>query len=131
MVEDQVADYSSFKWGPKKGVGDINQNLQFYESFVYGGVEYNLFDCVYLYSNRVDTDIGKLVEAYETPNHDKLIKLVWFYRPHDLRVYFKGYEPRWNEIFLASGEGPGLYNVNELVINIIHNTVYFCICSLS
>ncbi|KAI9162341.1 hypothetical protein LWI28_026337 [Acer negundo] len=106
-----------FKWGIKKGIDCMNEDLKFYESFVYKGVEYNLYDCVYVYSSDCfETSIGKLVEVYETPNHEKEVKLVWFLRPTDVRNFLNDYEPRWNELFLASGEGIGLSNINPLEV---------------
>ncbi|KAL5823108.1 hypothetical protein ACOSQ4_021008 [Xanthoceras sorbifolium] len=105
-----------FKWGIKKEV-DCNKDLQFYESFMYKGVEYSLYDCVYIYhTSCLETSIGKLVKVYETPNHEKEVKVVWFLRPIDLCNFLNGYEPRWNEIFLASGEGTGLSNTNPLEV---------------
>ncbi|XP_020535262.1 protein ANTI-SILENCING 1 isoform X2 [Jatropha curcas] len=104
-----------FKWGVKRGVGRTNKDIHFYESFTYHGVEYFLYDCVHFQDiGTVESYIGKLVKIYETPTHEKKVKVVWFFRPGEIRNFLGDYEPRWNEIFLASGEGKGLSNINHL-----------------
>ncbi|KAJ7958604.1 Bromo-adjacent-like (BAH) domain protein [Quillaja saponaria] len=45
-VEEETIE---FNWGKKRGVGGKKKDVQFYESFTYDGVEYILFDSVYLY----------------------------------------------------------------------------------
>ncbi|KAK3219583.1 hypothetical protein Dsin_013553 [Dipteronia sinensis] len=66
LQEDYGEENMDFKWGIKKGIDCMNEKLKFYESFVYEGVEYNLYDCVYVYSTGCfETSIGKLVEVYE------------------------------------------------------------------
>lgn len=103
-----------FSWGPRKGVtqsGDIT-----YESFTLKGVQYDLYDCVYFYqAGDTETSIGKLVKVYETPAHEKKVKVVWLFRPIDIRRFLRDVEPSWNELFLASGNGVGVSNVNPLV----------------
>lgn len=112
--EESVGD---FKWGSKSGVGVKNEDIQYYESFIYEGVEYFLYDCVYFYNTaHLDTSIGKLVKIYETPTHEKMVKVVWFFRPAEIRNFLGHYQPRWNELFLASGVGKGVSNVNYLVM---------------
>ncbi|KAG4961597.1 hypothetical protein JHK87_038230 [Glycine soja] len=116
--EANVGKMIDFKWGDKRGVGGKNKDIQYYESFVYEGVEYFLYDCVYLYTaGHVETSIGKLVKIFETRNRQKMIKLVWFFRPFDIRNWLGQYKPCWNELFLASGEGKGVSNFNYLVEN--------------
>ncbi|KAH1105207.1 hypothetical protein GYH30_038463 [Glycine max] len=113
--EANVGKMIDFKWGDKRGVGGKNKDIQYYESFVYEGVEYFLYDCVYLYTaGHVETSIGKLVKIFETRNRQKMIKLVWFFRPFDIRNWLGQYKPCWNELFLASGEGKGVSNFNYL-----------------
>ncbi|CAL0322015.1 unnamed protein product [Lupinus luteus] len=108
-------DVKQFKWGIKKGVGMNDKNLQFYESFVYNGVEYFLYDCVYFFhTDHVETSVGKIVKIYERPNHEKVVKVVWFFRPCEIRNFLGDYEPNWNELLLASGLGTGVSNVNFL-----------------
>lgn len=104
-----------FNWGKKGGVGEV-ERVQFYESFTLEGMEYSLYDCVHLYRRGCcETDIGKLVEIYDTEDHEKKIKVVWFFRPSDIRNFLGDWKPRRNEILLASGVGQGLSNVNPLV----------------
>ncbi|KAH1219480.1 Protein ANTI-SILENCING 1 [Glycine max] len=113
--EANVGKMIDFKWGDKRGVGGKNKDIQYYESFVYEGVQYFLYDCVYLYTaGHVETSIGKLVKIFETRNRQKMIKLVWFFRPFDIRNWLGQYKPCWNELFLASGEGKGVSNFNYL-----------------
>jgi hypothetical protein len=107
----------NFKWGNKRGTGLKNKDTQFYESFVYDGVEYFLYDSVYFYhTNHVDTSIGKLVKMYEISSGEKKIKVVWFFRPSEIRNFLKSYQPSWNELFLASGKSTGVSNINSVVI---------------
>lgn len=101
-----------FKWGSELGVGVKNKDIVFYESFTYGGDEYFVHDCVYFDLGQPEASIGKLVKMFEDPNHVKKVKVVWFMRPSEIRNYLGNYEPRWNEIFLASGRGPGVSNIN-------------------
>ncbi|KAJ4718300.1 Bromo-adjacent domain-containing protein, putative isoform 1 [Melia azedarach] len=96
----------TFKWGIKKGVGGKKKNIQFYESFTYRGMEYFLYDSVIIYNRSdLETYVGKLVQIYETPSRAKKVKIVWFFRPIEIRNFLNGYKPDVNELFLASGEG--------------------------
>jgi hypothetical protein len=114
--EEQIVGDGNFKWGNKKGIGVRNKDTQFYDSFVYDGVEYFLYDCVCFYhTDHVETSIGKLVKMYQTSTQ-KMIKVVWFFRPSEIRNFFGSYKPCWNELFLASGKGTGVTNRNLLVI---------------
>ncbi|WCJ40634.1 nucleic acid binding [Euphorbia peplus] len=102
-----------FKWGIKRGVGQKKKENQFYGSFIYYDVEYFLNDYVSLYGTTdVETHIGKLVQMYETPEHGHIVKVIWLFRPVEIRNFLRGYEPRWNELFLACGEGQGVSNFN-------------------
>ncbi|KAF7814339.1 protein ANTI-SILENCING 1 isoform X1 [Senna tora] len=114
-TEANVEDEIDFKWGNKRGVGVKNKDVQFYESFTYEGVEYFLNDCAYFYqTGDFETSIGKLVRIFETPTHEKKVKVVWLFRPSEIRNYLGDYQPHWNELFLACGEGNGLSNVNSV-----------------
>ena len=104
-----------FKWGNKLEVDEQNPTSQLYESFVYDGIEYSLFDCVYL-GTVPEFSIGKLVKIWELPNHNRMVEVVWFLRPEEIRDSIGDDEPLQNEVFLASGEGIGLSNVNPLVM---------------
>ena len=109
-------DFYEFKWGVKQGVGGKNRDIQFYESFTYDGVDYFLYDCVYVYeTGQPETYIGKLVRIWETPTQEKKVKIMWFFRPIDIDGHMGDDVPRWNEIFLASGKGEGVSNINPLV----------------
>ncbi|KAE8710961.1 Bromo-adjacent domain-containing protein, putative isoform 3 [Hibiscus syriacus] len=101
-----------FKWGIEKGPGAKNRDTMFYESFFHKGEEYFVYDCVYFYLGQPEASIGKLVKLFESPNHVKKVKVVWFMRPSEIRNHLRDYEPRWNEIFLATGQGRGVSNIN-------------------
>ncbi|KAF7839782.1 protein ANTI-SILENCING 1-like isoform X1 [Senna tora] len=76
-TEANVEDETDFKWGNKRGDGVKNKDVVFYESFTYKGVEYFLYDCVYFYQEGdFKTSIGKLVRIFETPTHEKKVKVV-------------------------------------------------------
>ncbi|KAL2332433.1 hypothetical protein Fmac_020014 [Flemingia macrophylla] len=95
-----------FKWGRKSGVRVGNDDVQHYESFVLEGVEYFVYDCVYLQTaGFVETSIARLLNLYETPAREKMAKVVWYFRPVEIRRYLGQYLPRWDELFLASGDG--------------------------
>ncbi|XP_048234126.1 protein ANTI-SILENCING 1 isoform X2 [Ricinus communis] len=104
-----------FKWGIKKADSRTNKDFKFYQSFTYCGVEYYLYDCVYFHGkDSVNSYIGKLVRIYETPAKEKKVKVVWFFHPSEISKFLGDYEPKWNEVFLASGQGEGLSNINHL-----------------
>ncbi|KAF7812404.1 protein ANTI-SILENCING 1 isoform X2 [Senna tora] len=76
-TEANAEDEIEFKWGNKREDGVKNKDVQFYESFTYKGVEYFLYDCVYFYqAGDFETSIGKLVRIFETPTHEKKVKVV-------------------------------------------------------
>ncbi|KAH9666479.1 protein ANTI-SILENCING 1 [Citrus sinensis] len=103
-----------FKWGIEKSVGRKNSDFRFYESFFYDGEEYSLYDSVVLYRDGdLETYVGKLVRMYETPEQEKRVKIVWYFRPTEIRNFLDDYRPKANELLLASGEGKGLYNINS------------------
>ncbi|XVF24867.1 hypothetical protein REPUB_Repub13aG0164400 [Reevesia pubescens] len=111
--ENEEADLE-FKWGNKLEVIDEqNPTSQLYESFVYDGIEYSLFDCVY-FGIEPELFVGKLVKIWEQPNHKRMVEVVWLLHPKEIRDSFGDDEPLQNELFLASGEGKGLSNVNVL-----------------
>lgn len=126
LVEDNVdeEDSLSFSWGIMKGTGGPNKDIQFYESFTYDGVEYSLYDCVYLWRDN-QIDIGKLLKIWETATHKKKVKVLWFFRPNEIRNWLGDVKPLKNEIFLASGKGIGLYNLIPLVIGSLCSPLEF------
>lgn len=118
MVEADIVKDPEFKWGKKSGIGKGGMKggkVIFYESFTYDGVEYARFDCVYLYKEgEPEPYIGKLLKMWEHPDKKKRVKVLWFFRPCEILNFIGGVKPSDNELFLASGEGTGLCNVNPL-----------------
>ncbi|CAL9102241.1 unnamed protein product, partial [Musa textilis] len=103
-----------FHWG-EKGEFLEDKYVQFYKSFTYYDEEYFLYDSVYLYETCQDIPfIGKILEIWEQQNHDRKVKILWFFRPNEIVNYLGDQEPSEREIFLASGNGLGLCNVNPL-----------------
>ncbi|XP_010316964.1 protein ANTI-SILENCING 1-like [Solanum lycopersicum] len=108
-------DSPEFSWGAKKGKGALNKDVQFYKSFTYAGVEFNLYDCVYMYRHgEEEPDIGKIVKVWETKTRKRLVKVVWFFRPTEVTHWLGNTKVLDNELLLASGEGVGLSNCNPL-----------------
>ena len=117
LEEATEEDNIEFSWGQKIGVGGPNKDVQFYASFTYDGVEYFLYDCVCMWcENKPEPYIGKIVKIWEKSNHKRIVKIVWFFRPTEIRPWLGDVETLENELFLASGEGTGLSNLNCLVI---------------
>ncbi|XP_031377292.1 protein ANTI-SILENCING 1 isoform X2 [Punica granatum] len=115
MVKAGQSENLEFKWGKKKGVGGKNKEVQFYESYSFDGVDYALYDSVYLYEEEEpEPFIGKLIKIWENANKTKRVKILWFFRPCEIQNYLGAEEVPENELFLASGEGVGLANVNPL-----------------
>ncbi|XP_068652487.1 protein ANTI-SILENCING 1-like [Aristolochia californica] len=105
-----------FEWGKKRGVGGAKKDVQFYESFTYDGIDYFLYDCVYLYKEGdPEPYIGKLVKIFGK-KHERKIKVVWFFRPIEISNWLGDIKPLQNEVFLASGEGVGVWNLNPLEV---------------
>lgn len=110
----------NFRGRINEEVGYMKNDCHFYKSFKLKGVRYFLYDSVFVYQKDYpEAHIGKIVEIYKTPADEMRMKLVWFFRPHDIRNFLNDYKPSWKEIFLASGKGRGLSNVSPLV-NQIH-----------
>lgn len=125
MVEDKAETLESleFKWGKKKGKGGKKKDVQFYGSFAYDGEEYALFDSVYLYNeDEPEPYIGKIIKIWEHGDKTKKVKILWFFRPCEISNFIGADEASENELFLASGEGVGLCNINPLVIELL---IYF------
>ncbi|XP_057799503.1 protein ANTI-SILENCING 1 isoform X2 [Salvia miltiorrhiza] len=105
----------AFKWDKKRGLGGKNKNVQFYESFSYDGMDYALYDCVYMHKEGAPAPyIGKLVKIWETAEGLKKVKVHWFFRPSEISYYLKDAKVSENELFFASGDGKGLANLNPL-----------------
>ncbi|KAG5147809.1 hypothetical protein JHK82_014690 [Glycine max] len=115
MVEAGEEEVIEFKWGTRKGLGGKKKDVQFYESFTYDGVEYSLFDSVFLYKEgEPEHYIGKILKIWENSDKSKKVKILWYFRPSEILNFLEGSETLENELFLASGEGEGLVNVNPL-----------------
>ncbi|KAJ8445581.1 hypothetical protein Cgig2_012469 [Carnegiea gigantea] len=103
-----------FRWGTQISVSTSNNDIRYYRSFIYGSVEYSLYDCVCLFREGAkETDIGQLIRIWEN-KQGRRVKILWFFRPIDIRSFLRDYEPSWNELFLASGEGKGLCSIVPL-----------------
>ncbi|XAR50586.1 hypothetical protein NMG60_11004945 [Bertholletia excelsa] len=104
-----------FIWGRRKCICGEDNDVQLYESFTYDGMEYSLYDCVYTCSDQdSEPHIGKIVEIWEDQSHEKVVKIVWFFHPAEIHHWLADIKPSKNEIFLASGEGKGLFNLISL-----------------
>lgn len=116
MAERENVKDLEFKWGQKMGVDCLEKEVQFYESFTYDGTEYTLYDCVYMYKEgEPEPYIGKLIKIWETVDRAKKVNVQWFFRPSEISKWLVDQTPLQKEIFLATGEGIGLSNVNPLV----------------
>ncbi|XP_052627667.1 protein ANTI-SILENCING 1 isoform X3 [Lactuca sativa] len=104
-----------FKWGRKEQNDGKKHDRQYYRSFTYDGVDYFLYDSVYIWcEGQPEPYIGKLTEIYETKHLEKKVKVVWYFHPTHVQKYLRGTQTLNNELFLASGVGQGLFNVNPL-----------------
>ncbi|XP_051137302.1 protein ANTI-SILENCING 1 [Andrographis paniculata] len=113
--EGERDDNLEFKWLKKRGIGGKKKDVRFYESFTYDGVDYALYDCVYMHKEgEPEPYIGKLVKIWETSDKSKKIKVQWFFRPSEIAYYLKDADVLVNELFLASGDGIGVVNLNPL-----------------
>ena len=111
-----------FKWGNMRSVGGRKKDVRFYDSFSYDGVDYSLFDSVFLYKEGEPVHyIGKIIKIWETADKNKRVKVLWYFRPSEIGNFLEGSEALENELFLASGEGEGLANVSPLVIGFFLN----------
>ncbi|CAO2203986.1 unnamed protein product [Urochloa humidicola] len=102
-----------FSWGKCRAKGGAKMDTQFYESFTLDNVNYSLYDCVYLFKyGDPEPYIGKIVKIWEQ-NQAKKVKILWFFLPNEIQKYLRGHVME-NEIFLASGNGIGLTDINPL-----------------
>ncbi|KAE8724478.1 Bromo-adjacent domain-containing protein, putative isoform 2 [Hibiscus syriacus] len=115
MAEVGGTEYNEFKWGKKRRIGGKKRDVQFYESFTYDGVDYTLYDNIYLYKEGESFPyLGKLIKIWETADKSKKVKVLWFFQPWEISNYIVDELAHPKEIFLATGEGEGLANINPL-----------------
>lgn len=110
---------NEFRWGVKRGAGAKGKEIQFYDSFTYEGVEYARYDCVYLHKEgEPDPYIGKILKIWDDrKDKKKKMKVLWFFRPIEIRNWVEVDTSSANkEIFLAAGEGKGVFNINVLEV---------------
>ncbi|CAK8570142.1 unnamed protein product [Lathyrus sativus] len=116
-VESTPTETLEFKWGKKRSKGGKKRDTQFYESFTLDGDDYSLFDTVYLQNDaHPEPHIGKIIKIWETPTREKArkVKVHWFFRPREIAKFLIGVQIYYNELFLGSGHGTGLCNINPL-----------------
>lgn len=124
MAEAGEEKVVEFKWGKQKRLGGTKKDVRFYESFSYDGVEYFLYDSVFLYKEgELEPYIGKIIKIWETSDKSKKVTILWYFRPSEILNFLEGTETVYNELFLASGEGKGIVNVNPLVIVFVQLTL--------
>lgn len=110
LQEPKEDEDLQFGWGLSKGA------INLYKSFTLDGIEYSLYDCVYMWrAGQAEPDIGKLLRIWETESHEKKVEVVWFFRPIEIANWLGDIKPLQREIFLACGHGKGLSNLNPLV----------------
>ncbi|KAH0908673.1 hypothetical protein HID58_031994 [Brassica napus] len=119
---EKKSDPLPFKWGKRRGPCVENEDVQYYESFTYGGCEYCLYDCVSVGDSPRVFFVGKIIKMWEYTDQrqdPRRVELLWFFKPSELSVYLEGVgDVLANELFLASGSGLGLTNENLLGIDI-------------
>ncbi|KAM0906890.1 hypothetical protein ACQ4PT_016486 [Festuca glaucescens] len=110
---DGSSENIQFSWGNKRAKGGAKMDTQFYGSFTFDNVKYSLYDCVYLFKNgEPEPYIGKILKIWQQ-NQAKKVKILWFFSPDEIRSYLSGPVVE-KEIFLASGDGTGLADINPL-----------------
>eukprot|EP00252_Welwitschia_mirabilis_P011915 TRINITY_DN2649_c0_g1_i1.p1 TRINITY_DN2649_c0_g1~~TRINITY_DN2649_c0_g1_i1.p1 ORF type:complete len:657 (+),score=169.45 TRINITY_DN2649_c0_g1_i1:430-2400(+) len=127
--EGQTSTVPEFRWGRKRGTGQRGKNITFYESFYYGGTEISRYDCVTVYKEgEPEPYIAKVTKIWEDlgdSRRPKKVKLHWFFRPVEIRNFIDMSSTLPKELFLASGTGKGVYNINPLEV-IIDKCIVLC-----
>ncbi|KAG9139314.1 hypothetical protein Leryth_011305 [Lithospermum erythrorhizon] len=104
-----------FQWG-LAGPRCKNPLVRLYKSFTYDGINYEQYDCVYMSKEgSPEPYIGKLVKIWEHKEKFKRVKIQWFFRPSEISYFLKDVKVLKKELFLASGKGLGVVNVNPLI----------------
>ncbi|KAL2930138.1 Protein ANTI-SILENCING 1 [Bienertia sinuspersici] len=115
LIDKDESDEVEFFWGAKRGRGGQNKEVQFYESFTYDGVEYFLYDSVFLFKEgEAEPYVGKIIKIWQHSNKSRKVKVLWFFYPWEISTYISDENVLENELFLATGDGKGLANVNPL-----------------
>ncbi|VVB17192.1 unnamed protein product [Arabis nemorensis] len=121
MEQAAESEDKQFKWGKKRVTGEEMKDVQFYESFTYGGSEYCLYDCVLIGdATKPDSSelyVGKIINLWEHNDqreNSRRVELLWFFKPSEVSLYVGVQDALANELFLASGTGVGLTNENRL-----------------
>lgn len=110
---DGSSENIQFSWGNKRAKGGAKMDTQFYGSFTFDNVKYSLYDSVYLFKNGdPEPYIGKILKIWQQKQAKK-VKILWFFSPDEIRSYLSGPVAE-KEIFLASGDGTGLADINPL-----------------
>ncbi|CAD6230885.1 unnamed protein product [Miscanthus lutarioriparius] len=111
---DGNSEKIQFSWGKCIAKG-VKTGSRFYGSFTFDNVKYSLYDCVYLFKHGdPEPYIGKIIKIWEQ-NQAKKVKILWFFLPEEIQKYLRGPVVE-KEIFLASGDGSGLVDINPLVL---------------
>jgi len=101
-----------FSWGKCIAKG-VKTGSRIYGSFTFDNVKYLLYDCVYLFKHGdPEPYIGKIIKIWEQ-NQAKKVKILWFFLPEEIQKYLRG-PVMEKEVFLASGDGSGLADINPL-----------------
>lgn len=83
-MEDQVKEMNSEFLGQKISV---SRNRSYYEAMIIDGVQYRIFDNVFLLfsskSQNTLPNVARIIAFYEE-NSRKLVTLEWYYRPSDM-----------------------------------------------
>lgn len=112
----QTLGTMEFQWGK-----NIAGSTQSYESMLYNGIRYNLYDCAFIRSDLVEPHIGKLMRLYEEGGRP-MIRVRWFFRAAELpstMIKVLGQETLQEdpkELFIAQGNLKGVENENVVVI---------------
>ncbi|KAL5071302.1 hypothetical protein RYX36_022189 [Vicia faba] len=116
MTIEEEPKTVEFKWGIKRGKGGKKGNMQFYESFTLNGVDYALFDTVYIKNGaQPEPHIGKIIKIWKTPSEkSRKIKVQRFVRPCEISKLLTGIKIYYNELFLTCGDCTELATINPL-----------------
>lgn len=134
MEQSSKGEDKQFKWGKRRVTGEEKKDVQYYESFTYGGSEYCLYDCVLIGdASKPDSSelyVGKIINLWEHNDqreNSRSVELLWFFKPSEVSPCVGVQDALANELFLASGTGVGLTNENPLVTQFAFSFLLFLI----